>query len=81
MKVVFRNCIKVHFQNQQAAMNENYSDYDRRLDMSKGSIIYPFTGIRGEAKDLWRLIKRRAQSVEAGFVQDEGPKNEHSILP
>ena len=42
--------------------------------MSKGGIVYPFTGIRGEAKDLWRSINKRAKTLEAGFVIDEGPK-------
>ena len=26
--------------------------------MSKGGIVYPFTGIRGDAKELWRRIKK-----------------------
>jgi len=33
-------------------------DYDKRLDVSKGGIVYPFTGIRGDAKQLWSRVKR-----------------------
>jgi hypothetical protein len=28
------------------------------LDLSKGGIVFPFTGLRGDAKELWRKIKK-----------------------
>lgn len=37
---------------------DHYRDYDSKLDVSKGGIVYPFTGIRGDAKELWRKIVR-----------------------
>jgi len=42
----------------QQAQNDNYMDFDKKLDLSKGGIVYPFTGIRGDAKELWNRIKR-----------------------
>lgn len=51
--IVYRNCIKVHFSTAQEAAKVMYSDYDKNLDLSKGGIVYPFTGIRGDAKELW----------------------------
>jgi hypothetical protein len=33
-------------------------EYDSKLDVSKGGIVFPFTGIRGDAKELYRKIKK-----------------------
>ena len=30
--------------------------YDKNLDLSQGGIVYPFTGIRGDSKDLWKQV-------------------------
>jgi hypothetical protein len=27
------------------------------LDLSKGGIVYPFTGIRGDSKELWQKVR------------------------
>ena len=40
------------------AQADQYYDYDSKLDVSKGGIVFPFTGIRGDAKELWRRIKK-----------------------
>ena len=36
--------------------------------MSKGGIVYPFTGIRGDAKELWNRLKR-GQEKHASLVR------------
>lgn len=50
-------------------------DYDKKLDLSKGGIVYPFTGIRGEAKEVWNRIKRgqekHAELVRADTIEDQ----------
>jgi hypothetical protein len=53
IKIIYRNNIKVHFSTYQEAASFGYQDFDKNLDMSKGGIVFPFTGIRGESKDLW----------------------------
>lgn len=40
------------------AQADDYYDFDSRLDVSKGGIVYPFTGLRGDAKELYRRIKK-----------------------
>jgi len=40
------------------AAQDNYIEYDKKLDLSKGGIVYPFTGIRGDSKEIWGGIKR-----------------------
>ena len=39
-----------------------YYSYDKKLDLSSGGIVYPFTGIRGESKEIWSKIVKK-QSV------------------
>ena len=53
LKLIYRNQIKVHYPNVTIAGNENYYSYDKQLDLSQGGIVYPFTGIRGDAKELY----------------------------
>jgi hypothetical protein len=57
VQIIYKNQIKVHYSNEQEAQADLYRDYDQRLDLSKGGIVYPFTGIRGDAKELWKQIK------------------------
>lgn len=57
VQIIFRKQIKVHYSSLADAQSANYSEYDRNLDLSKGGIVYPFTGIRGDAKELWNKIK------------------------
>jgi hypothetical protein len=33
-----------------------------KFDVSKGGIVYPFTGLRGDAKELWRKIVKGQES-------------------
>lgn len=56
--IVYRKQIKVHFSNVQQAAQEQYSSFDPKLDLSQGGIVYPFTGIRGDSKDLWMRINK-----------------------
>lgn len=48
----------MHYSSIMLAQADQYLDYDTRLDVSKGGIVYPFTGLRGDAKELWRSIKK-----------------------
>lgn len=41
----------------QAAAQDGYTEYDKKLDLSKGGIVYPFTGIRGDSKELWQKVR------------------------
>lgn len=59
--IVYRKQIKVHFSTIQQAAQELYQSYDPKLDLSQGGIVYPFTGIRGDAKDLWMRVNKGAE--------------------
>jgi hypothetical protein len=44
------------------------------MDLSKGGIVYPFTGIRGDSKELWGSIRRgqlkQAELIRADTVEE-----------
>ena len=54
-------------------------DYDKKLDLSKGGIVYPFTGIRGDAKELWNRIKR-GQEKHVELVRADSNEQQKQIL-
>lgn len=56
--MIYRKNIKVHFSSVNEASQANYFDYNKDLDLSKGGIVYPFTGIRGDSKELWFKVKQ-----------------------
>lgn len=66
MSIVYRNQIKVHFSTVEYANQENYTSYDKKLDLSQGGIVYPFTGIRGDAKEIWLRVTK-GQEARASF--------------
>lgn len=45
-----------------------YQSYDPKLDLSQGGIVYPFTGIRGDSKELWMRIKNNMEP-HASFLR------------
>lgn len=51
-----------------AAGNENYYSYDKQLDLSQGGIVYPFTGIRGDAKELYQKLKSGTK-ISSGEIE------------
>eukprot|EP00347_Sterkiella_histriomuscorum_P021429 403334007 len=62
VQILYRDRIKVYYSSVVLAQADNYQDYDPKLDVSKGGIVYPFTGIRGDAKELHRKIKKGQES-------------------
>ena len=49
--------------------------YDKNLDLSQGGIVYPFTGIRGDSKELWSKVykgyEKYAELVRANSVEEQ----------
>ena len=79
IQVIYRKQIKVHFASVAEASNHSYKDFDQNLDLSKGGIVYPFTGIRGEAKDLWMAIRNgHVSNVE--LVRADLPSEQANYL-
>ena len=58
-----------------AAKKEGYDDYDKKKFPRDSSIIYGFTGLRGDAKELYKKIKsgeeKRVQIVEAPTAEEQ----------
>ena len=50
------------------AHKDMYYSFDHKLDLSQGGIVYPFTGIRGDAKDIWTRVNK-GQEPHASFKQ------------
>ena len=59
----------MHYPNIATAHSESYYSYDKQLDLSSGGIVYPFTGIRGDSKDLWSRIMRNNNMPRQSPVQ------------
>ena len=70
-----RDKVKVFYNSIEAASQDNYKDFDRRLDVTRGGIVYPFTGIRGDAKELYRLIQQgkeeRVKIIRVADLKDQ----------
>ena len=52
IKILYRDKIRVFFENEKEAKDWNYTDYD--TNRKSDGFIYAFTGLRGDAKQLWR---------------------------
>lgn len=48
--------------------------FDKNLDLSQGGIVYPFTGIRGDSKELWSKVykgyEQYAELVRADTLEE-----------
>jgi hypothetical protein len=56
IQILFRERIRVFFKNAQEAEEAGYIDYDTTRD--KDGYVFAFTGLRGDAKQLYQDIKR-----------------------
>lgn len=66
--IIYRNDIKVNYKSKEEAQMDGYTNYTKSCINSKG-IIYPFTGIRGDAKQLWRKVKVLKTEKRVEFVR------------
>ena len=86
IKIIYKNDIKVNYKSREEAMMDGYTGFNKGAINSKG-IIYPFTGLRGDAKELWRKIKvlrseKRIEFVKADnhILQKQAIKNSNVII-
>jgi hypothetical protein len=61
------------------AAQELYSSFDKRLDLSQGAIVYPFTGIRGDAKDIWARVNKGLEP-HASFIRADTTEEQRRLL-
>lgn len=54
--IVYKDHVKVYYPTEREALNDGYNVYDPAKAVNKNSNVYPFIGIRGDAKELYRNI-------------------------
>lgn len=61
MQIIYRDKIKVYYSSQAAAHADEYFE-NGEISNSGGKkqtgLVYPFTGLRGDAKELWRKARK-----------------------
>ena len=65
--------IRVFFKDSQEAKNFNYSDYDEARE--KDGYIYAFTGLRGDAKQLYKDVKE-GKETRVSLIKAETPEDQ-----
>ena len=68
VKIIWKGDIKVWYKSKDEAAIDGYTNFTKNWVNSKG-IIYPFTGLRGDAKQLWRRIKVLKSEDKVEFVR------------
>ena len=58
IKILYRDKIRVFYDTVSAAKKDNYKEYDKNLFPKNNTILYGYTGLRGDAKALYRNIKK-----------------------
>jgi hypothetical protein len=57
IKIIYRDKIKVFYSTVNAARADGYKDYSSRLFSRNDGYLYSFTGLRGNAKALYKRVK------------------------
>lgn len=56
IEILYRDLIKVYYSSEREAIKDGYTLYDASKAVNKNSNVYPFIGIRSDAKELYRSI-------------------------
>jgi hypothetical protein len=54
--ILYKDLIRVYYTNEEEAKEDNYTIYNRPEALNKQGKVYPFIGIRGDAKMLYKKI-------------------------
>ena len=68
IKIIYKNDIKINYKSSEEAQMDGFTNFNKDVINSKGN-IYPFTGLRGDAKELWRKVKVLRTEKRIEFVQ------------
>ena len=67
--IIYRDKIKVFYQTAQKALMDGYNDFNQHS--LEGKYVYPYSGLRGDAKTLYKNIQtgqeQRVQIVRAVY--------------
>ena len=75
IKILYRDRLKVFFKSAKEATDAGYTDFevDERATKKKDGYVYSFTGLRGDAKQLY-LDVRSGTEKRVSFVKAETPQ-------
>ena len=82
--ILYRDRIRVFYSRVQQARAEGYSEFKPLQFSNKNGFLYSFTGLRGDAKRLYKAIKngseKRVRLVKAPTPADQSKYLEHADL-
>ena len=63
--ILFRKHIRVYYHSEEEAHLDGYNEFEKSKAINKSGNVYPFIGIRGDAKELYRnIVRNREKKVK-----------------
>ena len=56
IKIIYRDRIRVFYDTVQQAKQDGYTDFNERHYSKKDGYVYSYTGLRGNAKTLYKRV-------------------------
>jgi len=75
IKILYRDKIRVFYPTVNAAKADGYKDFDERIFSRKDGYLYSYTGLRGNAKTLYKRVIS-GQEKRIRLIQAESPKDQ-----
>jgi hypothetical protein len=73
--ILYRDEIKVFYYKVQDALKDGYTSFDQEAFKNDNGYLYSFTGLRGDAKELYRSIahgrEKRVRLVKAQTIEEQ----------
>jgi hypothetical protein len=79
ISILYRDHIKVYYHSEKEALNDGYNSFDPKRSVNKNGNVYPFIGIRGDAKDLYRKIVK-GQEKRVRLINISSINQQKSLL-
>lgn len=81
IQILYRDFIKVFYSNEEEAENNQYKLFNRKEALNKQGKVYPFIGLRGDAKELYhnimkgeekrvKLVKTKSEKEQLDIIKD-----------
>jgi hypothetical protein len=79
--ILYRDHIRVYYPSEEDALQDNYNLYNPKEALNKQGKVYPFVGIRGDAKELYiKIIKNDEKRVNLVRTQNNSEQAEYIKL-
>jgi hypothetical protein len=74
IKILYRDKIRVFYSTVAAAKQDGFTDFNPKLFSRPNGYLYSYTGLRGDAKALYKKIRsgaeKRIQLIQTPTVED-----------